>query len=196
MIPKLLFIQGGGQGAYAIDRELAATLQNSLGKGYEVRYPKMPKEDDPAYGRWKGQLTKELAAPEVSMIVAHSVCGPILLRYLADEKLPDRITALFFLAAPYVGSGGWSADDGDFGELVQRKNFKSQVAGTLRLFFYHNRDDKIVPFAHLALYEDKLPRATVRAFDRGGHQFDNGLSSLVRDITRFRVSAGAESHCS
>lgn len=70
---NILFIQGGGQGAYDADQKLAADLQDSLGAGDEVRYPKMPNEDDPAYERWKGRLAKEIAAPEGSIIVAHSV---------------------------------------------------------------------------------------------------------------------------
>jgi predicted alpha/beta hydrolase family esterase len=183
MMAKILFIQGGGQGAYAEDEKLSANLQNSLGPGYKVRYPRMPNEDDPAYDRWKGRLTKELGSLETgSMIVAHSVGGPIFLRYLAEEKVPRRYAALCFVAAPFFGPGGWSADGWDIAELVQRKNFVSQVTATLPVFFYHNRDDSVVPFAHLRLYKDQLPRATFRAFDRGGHQFNNGLSALVRDI--------------
>lgn len=180
---RILFIQGGGQGAHAADQKLATNLQNSLGAGYEMRYPKMPKEDDPAYELLKGWLRKELAALEAgSMIIAHSVGGPILLRYLAEEKVPRRIKALFFVAAPYFGPGGWSWDDWNIGELVQQKNFASQVTETQPIFFYHNRDDRTVPFAHLGLYKDQLPRATVRAFDRGGHQFDDGLGQLMSDI--------------
>jgi pimeloyl-ACP methyl ester carboxylesterase len=110
------------------------------------------------------------------------VGGAILLRYLAEEKVAKAITALFFVAVPYFGPGGWSADGWDVGELVQRMNFVSQVTETLPVFFYHNRDDRVVPFAHLKLYEDQLPRATLRTFDRGGHEFDNGLSALVSDI--------------
>ncbi|HEU5238366.1 MAG TPA: alpha/beta hydrolase [Pyrinomonadaceae bacterium] len=180
---RILFIQGGGQGAYAEDEKLAANLQNSLGPGYEVHYPKMPNEDDPTYESWKGRLGKELAALEMgSMIVAHSVGGPNLLRYLAEKKVPKPITALFFVAAPYFGRGGWSADGWDIGTLLQQKNFVSQVTETVPVFFYHNRDDSVVPFSHLGLYKDLLPRATIRAFDRGGHQFNKGLNALVRDI--------------
>jgi hypothetical protein len=47
---------------------------------------------------------------------------------------------------------------------------------------YHCRDDAVVPFDHLALYAQALPRATVRAFDEGGHQLNNDLSAVARDI--------------
>src|ERR687897_976388 len=49
---------------------------------------------------------------------------------------------------------------------------------------YHSRDDETVPFAHLALYAEKLPRATVKEFDGRGHQFDDDLSEVARDIGR------------
>jgi hypothetical protein len=42
----------------------------------------------------------------------------------------------------------------------------------------------VVPFAHLALYTEKLPRATIREFDGHGHQFNNDLSEVARDIKR------------
>jgi pimeloyl-ACP methyl ester carboxylesterase len=50
------------------------------------------------------------------------------------------------------------------------------------VFFYHSRDDEVVPFEHLALYQAKLPKATVREFDGRGHQFGDDLSEVARDI--------------
>ena len=46
----------------------------------------------------------------------------------------------------------------------------------------NSRDDEVVPFAHAALYAQKLPRATVREFDGRGHQFGEDLSEVARDI--------------
>ncbi len=42
MKKQVLFIQGGGAGAYEADGKLAASLQEALGAEYEVRYPQMP----------------------------------------------------------------------------------------------------------------------------------------------------------
>ena len=49
---------------------------------------------------------------------------------------------------------------------------------------YYNCDDEVVPFAHAALYAQKLPQATVRRFDGPGHQFDDDLSAVALDIGR------------
>ena len=49
-------------------------------------------------------------------------------------------------------------------------------------FFYHSRDDETVPFAHLALYAQKFPQATIRELNGRGHQLNNDLSEVAEDI--------------
>lgn len=45
----ILFIQGGGAGTYdEWDNKLVDSLRRELGEGFEVRYPRMPDEDDPS----------------------------------------------------------------------------------------------------------------------------------------------------
>src|SRR5919112_1396706 len=54
---QLLFVHGGGEGAYEEDRKMAASLRDALG-GYKVQSPKMPDEDSPQYGASRtGRLT-------------------------------------------------------------------------------------------------------------------------------------------
>lgn len=60
----------------------------------------------------------------------------------------------------------------------------SKLAGNWPLFFYHSRDDEVVPFEHLALYGAKLPRAAIRALDGRGHQFRNDLAEVATDINQ------------
>jgi hypothetical protein len=43
-------------------------------------------------------------------------------------------------------------------------------------------DDEWVPFAHLALYAEKVPQARVREFEGRGHQFDDDLSEVAHDV--------------
>lgn len=180
--PTILFIQGAGEGAYAEDQKLVLSLQNALGAGYNVRYPKMP-EDAPDYEPWKEQIAQELAAlAEGVLLAAHSAGGSILLRYLSEEKLPKPIVGLFLIAPPYFGTGGWNADGWNIPELVLQKNFASQITEAVPVFFYHSRDDAAVPFEHLGLYRNQLPQATFREFDGRGHQFDNDLTEVARDI--------------
>ncbi len=168
MKKQVLFIQGGGEGAYEEDRALAASLQEALGAEYQVRYPKMPNEDDPEYEAWKPRLSKEFAALEGNVIlVGHSAGASVLLQYLAEENVATPIAGIFLIGTPY-----W---DG-FAPLAQR------LPKEPPMFFYHSRDDKVIPFAHLAQFAEKLPRATIREFDGRGHQFNNDLSEVAADI--------------
>jgi predicted alpha/beta hydrolase family esterase len=50
---------------------------------------------------------------------------------------------------------------------------------------YHSRNDEIVPFAHLALYAEKMPHAQIRSLERG-HQLNGDLSEVVADIKSLR----------
>ncbi|MDP8947312.1 MAG: alpha/beta fold hydrolase [Actinomycetota bacterium] len=176
----MLFIHGGGDGAYEEDRQLAASLQDALGAAYDVRYPKMPDEDRPLYEAWRERIAKELAAPEGEVIlVGHSLGGSILLKYLSEGEVEKPVAGLFLVATPY-----WGVDDWEVGEYALREDFASKIPKEITMFLYHSRDDEVVPFAHAALYAQKLPRVTVREFDGRGHQFGEDLSEVAQDIKR------------
>ncbi|MCB8944000.1 MAG: alpha/beta fold hydrolase [Ardenticatenaceae bacterium] len=181
MKKQVLFIQGAGEGAYVEDEELAATLQAALGAEYQVLYPQMPNEGDPDYELWKGQIKKELAAlDDKAMIIGHSLGGSFLLKYLAEEQIEKRIAGLFLMAAPYWGGDGWQYEG--YEQITLPESFASKLPQGAPIFLYHSRDDEIVPFAHLALYAEKLPQATIREFDGHGHQFNNDLSEVAADM--------------
>jgi uncharacterized protein len=180
MRKRVLFIHGGGEGAYEEDRQLAASLQDVLGAAYDVRCPKMPHEDLPVYQAWKGRIAKELDALEGEVVlVGHSLGGSILLKYLSEEEVEKPVAGLFLVAVPY-----WGVEDWEVGEYALREDFASKILREMMVFLFHSRDDEVVPFTHAALYAEKLPRATVREFDGRGHQFDNDLSEVARDIGR------------
>ncbi len=89
------------------------------------------------------------------------------------------VAGLFLVASPYWGAEDWEVD-----EYELRKNFASRLPKALPVFFYHSRDDEWVPFAHLALYTAKLPQAIIHQFDGRGHQFNDDLFEVARDIRR------------
>ena len=170
MQKQVLFIQGAGQGAYEMDGKLAGDLQEALGIEYHVLYPEMPNEEEPEYGPWKSEIEECLSRMKGEVIlVGHSVGGSVLLKYLAEEKVTNKITSAFFIAPPYD-------------ESVLIDHASSELDKVPRIFFYHSRDDDIVPFSHLTHYAEKLPKATFRTVDGRGHQFSNDLSEVVEDI--------------
>jgi predicted alpha/beta hydrolase family esterase len=174
----VLFVQGGGKGAYDEDAALAASLKRALGGGFEVHFPRMPDEADPNVKSWKRKISAELSRLRGKvLLVGHSVGGSILLKYLSEEEAKKAIAGLFLLAAP-----SWDEDHWNFDDLKLPRNIAEKLASIPRIFLYHSRDDVVVPFAHLALHATRLPQATIRAVDGRGHQFGNDLTDVVRDI--------------
>jgi uncharacterized protein len=178
MKKQVLFIQGAGEGAYEEDEELVKSLRAMLGSEYNVRYPKMPEEEDQGYEVWKTQISRELAALDDEVIlVGHSIGSSMLLKYLSEENVENPVVGIFLIAAPYLGTGGWQVD-----EFKLDEGHASKRLNAFPIFFYHSRDDDIVPFTHLALHAEKFSQATVRKFDGRGHQFNNDLSEVAADI--------------
>jgi len=180
MIKQILFLHGSGEeSAYEVDGSLVASLEKSLGAAYEVRYPKMPLEESAGYTDWKVRITIELSPLDDPVIlVAHSVGGSILLKYLAEERIEKSIAGLFLLATPYFGGD----ENWNYPEMNLAQDFAPKLPATAKIFLYHSRDDEVVPVDHLALYAAKLPQATVRVLDGRGHQFGDSLTEVAEDI--------------
>lgn len=175
---QVLFIQGAGDGAYEEDEKLAASLRDLLGSEYNVLYPKMPNEESPKDEVWMTRISKELAPLEDKVIlVGHSAGGAVLLNYLLKEKVAKPIAGIFLIAMPY-----WGPEDEEGEEYPLQEGFASHLPKGVPIFLYHSRDDEWVPFAHLEIYAEKIPQATVRKFDGRGHQFNNNLAEVAADI--------------
>jgi uncharacterized protein len=84
------------------------------------------------------------------------------------------------IATPYWGGDGWRYEG--YESVALPTDFPSKLPSSSPIFFYRSRDDQIVPFAHLTLYEKKLPQATIHALDARGHQLKNDLSEVAADI--------------
>lgn len=186
----VLFIQGGGQGAYEEAQKMAASLQDALGACYDVRCPMMPGEAQPAWAAWSDRIASELAALNDGVIlVGHSLGASMLLKFLSEKQVEKTIGALCLIAPPY-----WGVEDWDVSEYTLHEHFASKLPDGLPLFFYHSRDDEWVPFEHLALYREQLPHATIHTFEDRGHQLRNDLSGVAQDIQRLQQPGnGSES---
>ena len=178
MRTPVLFIQGGGEGAHQEDDLLATSLRKALGAEYDVRYPRMLGESEPEMQTWKAQIARELAALDGKVVlVGHSLGGSALMRHLSEEMGEKPIAGLFLLAAP-----SWDEENWNFDDLQLPRDLAAKLSRIPRLFLYHNRDDEIVPFSHLALHAARLPRAVVRESEKGGHQFGGDLGNVASDI--------------
>jgi uncharacterized protein len=181
MTKHVLFIHGAGTGAYEEDKKLAASLTKSLGTGYEVHFPAMEDEENAPYKQWTQQIEKELAAMQGSVIlVGHSVGASVIIKWISETDVRTPIAGVFLTATPFWGGNGWRYEG--YQELALSEGFADKLPKGLPTFLYHCRDDETVPFDHLALYAQVLPQATIRELDVGGHQLNNDLSEVARDI--------------
>ena len=178
MNKHVLFIQGGGgEEDYAADAKLVASLQKVLGEAYVVHYPLLPDESAPDLGR-KKQIGKEISLIKGEIIlVGHSLGASMLLKYLSESRVQKKIAGIFLIATPF-----WSGDEDWKQGLKLHKDFADKIPKSVPIFLYHSKDDEVVPFDHLELYAQNLPQATVRKITGGGHQLNNDLSLIAKDI--------------
>jgi predicted alpha/beta hydrolase family esterase len=185
MTRRVLFIQGGGENVHdQWDDKLAGSLERELGVGYSVLYPRMPDEANPGYAAWKAAILEQLdSLDDGDVVVGHSIGGTVLLHVLAEQPPMPKLGGMFFVAPPFVGDGGWSVDD-----FAPGADLSGRLRAGVPVFFYHAKDDDTVPVAHVHLYAKAIPTAVVRILEWGGHQFQDDLSEVARDIHNARGS--------
>jgi len=176
---RVLFIQGGGQGAHdEWDSKLVESLSRALGPSYEILYPNMPDEIDPSYARWAAALKNEFGKlGDGAVLAGHSIGATILINALADEAPAFRPSGVFLIAAPFVGDEGWPSDDiGDMLDLGRR------LSPDFDVHLYHGDRDDTAPVSHLDLYCKAIPRAVAHRLHDRDHQLNDDLSEVAADI--------------
>ena len=176
---QILFIQGAGEGTHdEWDDKLVASLRRELGDGFEVRYPRMPDEDDPQDAAWTRAIREELATLEDgAVVVGHSVGGTILIQALVDEPPDRRPSAIVLLAAPFVGPGGWPGDEFEFHD-----DLGDRLPTGVPIHIFHGLDDEEVPPAHADLYAHVVPQAEIHRVPGRDHQLGNDLGDVATMI--------------
>ena len=168
----------------AENRALAASLREHLGPGYEVRYPRMPDEDEPDYQAWRRAIIDELAelagrdTQHAPILVGPSIGASVLARMLADGEPAQSPGGVFLVSAPF-----WHDDEfWHWDEVRLPDDAAARMPPGLALRIYHGIDDEFVPVAHANLYAKALPRATVIRLPGRNHQFNDDLKEVARDI--------------
>ena len=176
---QVLFVQGAGPRVHdEWDDKLVASLTRALGADYDVRYPRMPGEDDPKVAEWKATPRRELEELRGGAVaVGHSVGGAILINTIAEQPPAQALGAIVLIAAPFLGEGGWPSDDwppsGDLGERLPRD---------VPIRVYHGLADDEVPPAHAELYARAIPHAQLRLLEGRDHQLNDDLREIAEEI--------------
>jgi predicted alpha/beta hydrolase family esterase len=182
MSKHIIFFHGGaGEEDYEADEKLVASLQSVLGATYSVRYPFLRNEETPDYGRRK-QIGHEISAsPEDVILVGHSLGASMLLVYLSENAIAKKIAGIFLIATPF-----WNGEEDWVKPLKLQSDYAEKLDKKIPLFFYHCLDDEEVPFAHFTIYRQQLPWASFREIPAGGHQLNNDLTLVAKDIKSIR----------
>jgi predicted alpha/beta hydrolase family esterase len=187
---QVLFIQGGGEGTHDDwDDKLVDSLRRHLGDGYEVRYPRMPAEDDPSDAAWGAAIRREMVTLEDgAIVVGHSVGATILVHVLAEGTPEVRLGAIVLLAAPFVGAGGWPA-----AEFELPVDLGARLPRGVPVHLVHGLEDETVPPAHADLYAHAIPQAQVHLLPGLDHQLGNDLGDVARIIRALQLEPAPKS---
>ncbi|MGV3527273.1 MAG: alpha/beta hydrolase [Flavisolibacter sp.] len=102
-----LFIQGGGENGYEADKALVRSLQENLGKEYQVDYPRFESDETCADFGWIKQIREVINRMNDDLIlVAHSFGASMTLKYLSENYTATKIQGVFLLATPF-----WSGNE-------------------------------------------------------------------------------------
>jgi len=153
-------------------------LADRLGDGYQVIYPEMPSNRNAKYLEWKIWFEKFLPfIHDGVVLVGGSLGGTFLAKYLAENNFPKKIKAVFLIAACFE-----NLPEEKLLDFSLPKSLDKLASQPEKIFLYHSKDDNVVPFSHLAKFQQALPSATVRVFDDRGHFNQAELPDLVEDI--------------
>jgi predicted alpha/beta hydrolase family esterase len=176
---QVLFIQGAGTDTHDTwDDKLVDSLRRELGDGREVRYPRMPNEDDPTVATWSAAIRREVAdLDDGAVVVGHSVGAAILIHVLAQQPPAGRLAGVVLIAAPFVGDGGWPAD-----EFELPSDLGAKLPHGLAVDVFHGLGDETVPPSHADLYARAIPQARLHLLSGRDHQLGNDLREVAELI--------------
>jgi predicted alpha/beta hydrolase family esterase len=184
MAIQVLFVQGAGKATHdAWDAKLVESLARELGPAYDIRYPRMPDEDDPKFGPWKTVLNSEIdRLDDGAMLVGHSIGATILAHTLAETPGKLRPAGIFLIAMPFIGDGGWPSE-----EIDPKPDLGARLPAQAPVYLYQGSVDDMVPAQHVTLNAHAIPQASVRILPGRDHQMNNDMSEVaadIRDLTR------------
>ena len=182
MTKQIIFFHGGdSEKDYEADTKLVDSLKAKLGSEYSVHYPLLVNDGTPDLGRRK-QISHEISASADNVIlVGHSFGGSMLVVCLSELKITKKIAGIFLLAPPF-----WQGDEDWVQPFKLHPNFAKRLNKKVPIHFYHCRDDREVPFAHMIIYKQHIPWASFHEIAVGGHQLNNDLTHVAVDIKSIR----------
>ncbi len=158
------------------------SLQDGLGDSFEVIKPKMPNAINAKYLEWKIWFGKLIPFLNDNLIlVGYSLGGIFLVKYLSENKFPKKIEKTFIISAPFDEEHLVDESLADFVLPKDLTNFKEQGG---KIYFYHSKDDPVVPFVDFEKYKKKLPEANFITMEDREHFGQETFSELIKEIKK------------
>lgn len=165
-----------------LKRDWKYELQNQLGNDFIIYAPQMPNKQNAQYSEWKIYFEKIMNSLDKNrevFLIGYSLGAIFLVKFLSENKANLKIPKIFLLGTPFDNSGMGRELLYSFIRKGSLSNLAKQVG---KIFFYHSKDDFIVPFEHLSKYKKHLPLANYREYTNRGHFKQEKIPDLIRDI--------------
>jgi len=160
------------------------SLKEKLGSDFEVIAPSMPNSNNAKHKEWK--IWFEKIIPHLRdgvVLVAHSLGGIFLAKYLSENDFPKKIWATYLVAASYHDN----SSDYSSNAFVLPKNLEKLEKQGGEIFLYHSEDDSYVSFTNLGKYMKALPKAKTVVFKDRGHFVDEEFPEIIESIKRIAI---------
>lgn len=143
-------------------------LRSELAEQYDVFTPQMPNKQNAHYHEWKIWFERhfDYFTAEV-ILLGWSLGGIFLAKYLSENQTPFSVKRLYFLAAPFCTADLKDIDCGDF--LLDPELIAYLPEKAAEIILMHAKDDFVVPYAHMILYQQLLQTAECVTFTDKNH---------------------------
>ena len=157
------------------------SLKEKLGREFEVLIPTMPCGHNAKYLEWKIWFKKLIPHLEKEVVlIGHSLGAIFLAKYLSEEKFPKKIRGTFLVAPPFDEQ---DLDD-SLADFKLKKDLELLQKQSGELIFFHSVDDFVVPFSDFLKFQEALPEATFRVFQKRGHFLQKTFPEIVQEIKK------------
>ncbi len=166
---------------FKVKADWRSSLNQKLGKHFEVFVPKMPNPNNAVYEEWK--IWFERMHPFLHhnvILVGHSLGGIFLAKYLSETTYKKKIKAVILVAAPFE-----DCTDEPLGDFIIPKSMKKFSHQAKNIYIVHSKDDPIVPFTETKKYKKALLNATIISFHKKQHfnqEFFPEIVKLIKEL--------------
>lgn len=133
--------------------------------------PNFPDKLNADYEAWKTWFEKYrdfyITAETHLIMIAHSLGGIFLSKYLSENRLLGKMEAIHLIAPVFNNEGLNGEVVGNF--AFDPKNLSTLAAQAGAIHIWHSEDDPIVPYAHGLEYKKFLPQSLLHTFQDRGH---------------------------